>query len=132
MSLPMSQKAYSWEGGKNLPHKDTGLALVNMILYAKSKGIDSCIFNLSEHHYAITRGNVIKKIVNKINKNLGFSINKNSFEFYLRNKLKIPDHLKIMCGLALGYAEKYPDIKKEIHGGKKIMRENVSYYILSK
>ena len=57
----------------------------------------------------------------------------NNFEFYLRNSLKIPDHLKIMCGVVFGYCtDKYVDVNTEMHGGKRIMRDKVDYYIIHK
>ena len=53
-SLPMSHKMYvKNRAEKHLPYVDAGLALENMILYAKSRNIDSCIFNLSEYHFKI-------------------------------------------------------------------------------
>ena len=52
MSLPMSTKMYcQYDHEKHLPYVDTGLAMANMILYAKSMGISSCIFNLSKYHF---------------------------------------------------------------------------------
>jgi nitroreductase len=134
MSLPMSQKMYvKYKYEKHLPYLDTGLALSNMILYAKSKGIDSCVFNLSEYHFMrIGEKEPRKNLINKIKLRLNMHNSmEGNFEFYLRKHLKIPEHLKIMCGVALGYAKIYPDIKKEIHGGKKVMREKAHYYIIS-
>lgn len=135
MSLPMSYKMYrKYKHERHLPDVDTGLALANMILYAKSRGIDSCIFNLSEYHFRASEKNTItKRVINKIKSilNLHASI-ENNFEFYLRNHLKIPNHLKIMCGVAFGFAKKYPNVETAKHGGRKIMREDVHYYILSK
>ena len=119
---------------KHLPYIDTGLSLANMILYAKSRGVDSCIFNLSEYHFKTSRGgkSLIKKIVDKIMIKLGLHrLIKENFEFYRRKHLKIPKNFKIMCGVAFGYAKKYPDVKTEIHGGKKIMRAKVDYYIIN-
>ena len=135
MSLPMSQKMYcEYKHERHLPHTDTGLALANMILYAKAKSIDSCIFNLSGYHFRRSEEKrYLKKIMNMIKSILNLHTSmENNFEFYLRNHLKIPKHLKIMCGVAFGYAEKYPNVNTEEHGGRKIMRENVSYYVLSK
>jgi hypothetical protein len=134
MSLPMSYKMYvKGRLQKHLPDVDTGLALANMILYAKSVGIDSCIFNLSEYHFKMrTNPKIIMKAINKCKRKLGFhkSIEEN-FEYYLRRKIKIPKHLKIMCGVAFGYSKVYPDVQKEIHGGKKVMRDAVKKYILT-
>lgn len=126
MSLPGS-KMYKNKHEKKLPYIDTGLALQNMILYAKSNGIDSCICNLSEYHFVIT-GSITKKILNRIR--MFFKMRKNSFEYVLRNKLKVPEHFEIMCGVALGYGKIEPDINTIMHGGKKIMRKNVEEYIL--
>ena len=135
MSLPMSRKMYyGYKHERHLPYIDTGLALANMILYAKSKDIDSCIFNLSEYHFRQSKEKkLIKKVIYKIKLMLKLHTSiENNFEFYLRNRLKIQTHLKIMCGVAFGYAEEYPKVDIDEHGGKKIMREDVSYYILSK
>lgn len=136
MSLPMSRKMYyEYKHERHLPYIDTGLALANMILYAKSKGIDSCIFNLSEYHFRQSKEKkkLTKKCINKINLMLKlYTSMENNFEFYLRNRLKIPMHLKIMSGVAFGYAKEYPNIDIDEHGGKKIMREEVLYYILPK
>jgi len=133
MSLPQSHETYSSKGGKNLPYIDTGLALANMVTYAKSKGIDSCIVNLSEYHFGEREKGCLKRIIKKIKAVLGFHTSlKNNFEFYLRNQLKVPNHLKIMCGVVFGFAERYPDVTKEMHGGRKVMREEVKYYIVHK
>jgi len=135
MSLPMSQKMYvKYKHEKHLPYIDTGLALMNMVLYAKSRGIDSCIFNLSEYHFGrLERKTIFKRILNKFKSKMGLhKLAENNFEFYLRRKLKIPKHLKIMCGLALGYAKIYPDIHKEIHGWRKVMRDSLESYIIKK
>jgi len=126
MSLPGS-KMYKNKHERNLPYVDTGLALQNMVLYAKSIGIDSCICNLSEYHFIIT-GSITKKILNRIR--VFFKMRKNSFEYVLRNKLKVPEHLEIMCSVALGYGKIEPDINTVMHGGKKIMRKNVGEHIL--
>ena len=127
MSLPKS-KMYKNKHEKNLPYIDTGVALQNMILYAKSIEIDSCICNLSEYHFTITKS-ISKKILNRIK--TFFNLNtKSSFEYALKNKLKIPEHLKIMCGVALGYGKIELDINTAMHGGKKIMRKSVEEYIL--
>jgi len=132
MSLPMSRKIYFHKSGAHLPYIDTGLALANMILYAKSKGIDSCVFNLSPCHLKPTKkkgllGRFVRRV--KIRLNLYGRVEE-SFEFCLRNHLKIPHHLKIMCGVAFGFAEEYPDVAKDRHGGRRIMREEVSRYLI--
>ena len=135
MSLPMSCKMYhKYKHERHLPYVDTGLALANMIMYAKSKNIDSCICNLSEYHFRQSETtNFIKKFIKKIKLMLNLHTSmENNFEFYLRNYLKISKHLKIMCGVAFGYAKRYPDVNKDKHGGKKIMRKDVHYYVLSK
>ena len=52
MSLPQSKELYRKNHfSSHLSDFDTGLAMQNMVLQAKSIGIDSCIFNLSEMHY---------------------------------------------------------------------------------
>lgn len=136
MSLPSSQKWYKWKGRKMMPYMDAGAALMNMALFAKSRNIDSCICNLSDYHLGKqSRGNesfirrIAKKVMLKLNL---FSFHEDSFVFYLRKRLKIPSYLKIMGGIALGYAKKYPDVEREWHGGKRVMREDVKFYILPK
>jgi len=137
MSLPMSHKMYfEYKHEKNLPYIDTGLALANMILYAKSKGIESCIFNLSEYHFKLIgkqRKKNIGRKIDKIKQKLSLhKTMKDNFEFYLRNQLKIPEHLKITCGVGFGFTNKYPDIETEKHGNRKVMREELSYYTIQK
>lgn len=135
MSLALSQKMYlETKSETHLPYIDTGLALANMILYAKSKGIDSCIFNLSAYHFQHNGGSgFLKKILCKIKLklNLHFLL-ENNFEFYLRHQLKTPRNLKIMCGVAFGFAKKYPDIQTQSHGDKNIMRKKVDHYLIKK
>lgn len=118
---------------RHLPYVDTVLALSNMVLCAKSKGIDSCIVNLSEYHMGRSEEKrYLKRVINRVKLRLGFYKSmENNFEFYLRNSLKIPGHLKIMCGVCFGYVKKYPDINTAKHGRGKIMRKDVSYYILT-
>lgn len=135
MSLALSQKMYlETKSEKHLPYIDTGLALANMILYAKSKGIDSCIFNLSAYHFQHNGSSgFLKKILCKIKLklNLHFLL-KNNFEFYLRHQLKTPRNLKIVCGLAFGFAKKYPDVHSQSHGGQSVMRKKIDYYLIKK
>jgi hypothetical protein len=135
MSLPMSYKMYhEYKHERHLPYIDTGLALANMILYAKSKGIESCVFNLSRYHFRRSgEKKIIKKLISKIKLRLGlYKLMENNFEFYLRNHIKLPGHLKIMCGVAFGFAEKYPDVNTFKHGGRRIMRQHLDYYILQR
>jgi len=132
MSLPLSRMYYE-KASHGLQFIDTGLALANMVLYAKSQSIDSCIVNLSEYHFGRRETNLFKKIIKKIKITLGLHASlKNNFEFYLRNSLKTPKHLKIMGGAAFGYSDRYPDINTEMHGGKPIMRKDVNYYIIKR
>ena len=67
MSLTMSHKMYcEYNHERHLPYVDTGLALMNMVLYAKAKGIDSCITNLSKYHSRRSKEqNAIKKMLNE-------------------------------------------------------------------
>jgi nitroreductase len=131
-SLTASQE-YRLRPSRNLPYVDTGLALANMVLYAKSKGIDSCIVNLSEYHFGKTEKDFFKKIIKRIKILFGLHASlENNFDFYLRNYLKIPKYLKIAGGVVLGFAERYPDINTAMHGGKRIMREKVDHYIIQK
>ena len=136
MSSPRSQIMYVKNNAqKHLPYVDTGLALGNMILYAKSLGIDSCLLNLSEYHFKVlrTKKSIIKKMVNLVKIKLGFhKLVEENMEFCLRNSLQIPVHLKIVCGVAFGYAQKYPDVKTEKHGIKRVMREPVDHYIIER
>jgi nitroreductase len=133
MSLPMSHKMYrEYKHERHLPYVDTGLALAHMVLCAKSKGIDSCIFNLSNYHLRRSRKkSIIGRWVYKAKKRLNLHARiDSSFAYCLRHCLKIPNHLEIMCGLALGFAERYPDVNTAKHGGRKIMREAVNHYIV--
>lgn len=133
MDLPMSYKMYcQYKHERHLPYVDTGLTLANMSLYAKTKGIDSCIFNLSEYHFKpIKDTGFIQKIIRKIKLKLNLHRTiEGNFEFYLRKQLKMPKNLKIMCGIAFGYTLRYPDINKEMHGGKKVLREKINHYII--
>lgn len=135
MSLPMSRMYIKSKVAKHLFYIDAGLTIANMILYAQSMGIHSCIFNVSEYHFGRYSNNpsVIKKVLNMLLIKFGlYKLVENNFEFYLRRHLKIPEHLKIVCGVAFGYAKEYPDVRKATHGGKKIMRENIDYYIIHK
>ncbi|MFH0796820.1 MAG: nitroreductase family protein [Candidatus Omnitrophota bacterium] len=133
MSLPMSRKIYrKKKASRHLCYIDTGLALTNMVNFAKNIGIDSCIFNLSEYHRKEEKKKSrIKKFINKIKikLNLHATIEEN-FEFFLRKNLEIPGHLKIMCGVVFGFADKYPDVTSEMHGGKRILREKVERYMV--
>jgi len=134
MSLPMSHKMYrQYRHERHLPYVDTGLAIAHMVLYAKAKGIDSCIINLSPYHFRQTEEETItRKLTRRIKARLGlYARMENNFEFYLRNYLKLTEHLKIMCGVAFRFAEKYPDVNTYRHGGKRIMRDDVTRYILS-
>ena len=147
MSLPRSHRMYKErKHQRHLADVDTGLALANMVLYAKAKGIDSCIINLSKHHLRRSReqNTIKKKVINKIKRKLGlytriikrklgiYTRIQNNFEFYQRNHLKLPCHLKIMCGVAFGFAKKYPDVRTFKHGGESIMRKPVDYYIIQR
>jgi nitroreductase len=136
MSLPMSQKMYvKYKAEKNLPYIDTGLALSNMVLYAKSQGIDSCVFNLSEYHLEVSRNRKIqlRKLIDFFKLKLGlYKYVESNFEFYLRNRLKLPSNLRVTCGVAFGHAKIYPDLKRDSHGGRKLMRDNIEKYIIKK
>jgi len=46
--------------------------------------------------------------------------------------LKVPKFFKINCGVAFGYAKKYPDVKTAIHGKRKVMRGPLKEYIWPK
>lgn len=134
MSLPMSRKIYvENKGERHLCYIDTGLALANMIIYAKSRGVDSCIFNVSEYHLQMNKNkrNYFQRLVDILKSKFGLhKYIEGNFEFYLRNQLRIPGHLKVMCGVAFGYAKKYPDVRKEIHGGRQVMRDNKEKYVI--
>ena len=72
-------------------------------------------------------------MVNLVKVKLGFhKLVEGNFEFCLRKHLKIPLHFKIISGVAFGYAKKYPDVKTERHGNKRLMRESVDRHIISK
>ncbi len=127
MSLPQS-KMYDKKNKTNLQYIDAGLALQNMVLYAKSIGIDSCICNLSSYHFAITNS-IFRKIMNKITSFIDEVQCKYSFEYFVRKKLKMPNQFKIMCGVALGYGKIEPNLDT-IHGGRKIRRKMVDDCII--
>jgi nitroreductase len=115
----------------HLPYIDAGLSIMNMILYAKSIGIDSCICNLSPYHLRANKSNQFLKYINKIKIKLGFrQLASNSFNNYQLTNLKLSSEMKVLCGIAFGYAKIYPDVNCEIHGGKKIMRSSLDNYII--
>ncbi len=129
MSIPES-KMYYLKHEKHLKYVDSGLSLQNMVLYAKSRGIDSCICNLSEYFFKPNRS-FIRKVFDKITSILELQkINKNSFGYFLKKELKIPRHFKVLCGVALGYGKSVPDLNTAIHERKKIMRKKLNYHIL--
>ncbi len=133
MSLPMSHKMYNeFKHERHLPYVDAGLALGNIILCSKSLGIDTCVINLSEHHFSKNKEKrFLKKTINKIKLKLNLHKSmETNLEFYLRNTLNVPEYLKIMPSVVLGYAKKYPDVTTFKHGGRKIMREKVNHYIV--
>ena len=116
---------------RHLPDVDTGLALSHMVLYAKSMGIDSCILNLSPYHFAIKGETWIYRIARKIALRIGLhSALANNLECFLRERAGVPGYLKIMGGVAFGYAESYPNVHTAKHGGKKIMRKKLSHYMV--
>ena len=134
MSLPMSRKMYIQSRfERHLPYIDTGLALANMILYAKSKSIDSCIINLSEYHFSKTnkKRSFVKNFIYRCERCLGFYRHmEENFEFHVRRHLKIPKHLKIMCGVVFGHVGISPGVREISHGGKRVTRNNVRNYII--
>jgi|GEM_PF-3163688 len=139
MSLPMSVKMYKkLKHERNLPYIDVGLAMGHLILYAKSRGIDSCIVNVSEYHYGVEarKFNLLGKVINRFIRLIAEKLNlqsslRNNLEYFLRKELNIPEKYKILGAVALGYAKIYPDIEKETHGGRKVKRESVEFYILN-
>lgn len=131
LSLPESKKMYIYSSHqKFLPYIDAGLALANMALYAKSIGVASCITNLSEHFYQPTTS-LFKKIINRalLKMNL-FFLAKTSLKYVLKKQFKIPAHLKIIGGIALGYAKIQPNLNFAMHSGRKIKRDNIKKYII--
>jgi len=134
MSLPMSQKMYrQYRHERHLPYVDTGLALGHMVLLAKSKGIDSCIFNLSRHHFRKSESRTPPARLKRfLLQRLGLVARMdNNLQFYLREGLGVPDHLEIMCGVAFGYARRYPAIERASHGGRPLMRKSVEQYLVA-
>jgi nitroreductase len=133
LSIPGAKKMYEKsKHQKTLPYIDAGLALENMALFAKSKGIDSCICNFSDYYF-IPETSFMKRALNKLGRMLGiYLFMKKNFKYYLRNKLRVPNHLKVIGGIALGYGKKQPDLKFAMHSGRKIMRKDTDYYILQK
>lgn len=132
MSLPRSKKMYNNRHQKMLPFIDSGLAVSNMLLYAKSKGIDSCVLNFSEYYFKPT-SKLYTRSFNKFLSVTGLgNFFKSSFEHFLRKELQIPKHLEIVCCVALGFAERYPNVNTAVHSGDRIMRKNIDYYIIKK
>jgi hypothetical protein len=103
-----------------------------MVLYAKSIGVDSCIFNLSEYHFKKSKDKtVVGRLQRFIMRRIGLTGRMdNNLQYYLVRNLGVPAHLRIMCGVALGYAGKYPDIYSASHGGRPIMRRGVADYLV--
>ncbi len=123
-------KMYKNKNQRHLKFIDTGLALQNMVIFAKSKGIDSCICNLSKYHFKL-KGKIWEKILRRILIKLNlYSFSKSNFEYIVRNKLKIPKHLEITGAVALGYGKVFPDLSIAMHDGKKIKRNPVDFYRL--
>ncbi len=130
MSLPWSHQMYiKSKHQRTLPFIDAGLATQNMMLYAKSKSIDTCALNFSEHFLAPT--SIVNKAVKRgiVNVGLGSHV-KGTFSYFLRKDLKVPEHLKIVCAIAVGYAKRYPNIDTEMHGQRKVIRKDVRDYII--
>lgn len=136
MSLPKSPSLYSPKRvGRLLPYLDAGLALQNMALVAEGLGLGSCVFNLSEGHFSKpTKTSLGRKIVRYLKLKFKFKITSldNNFEYVLRNRLKVPDHLKIIGTLAVGYTKYYPDIKTVMHGARPVMRKDINYYLVKR
>lgn len=136
MSLPQSIERYvkhrhEWR----LPFLDGGLALQNMALEAKAMGVDTCVFNLSEIHFAKPEPtNFMGKIIRALKLKFNFRLTslENSFEHTLRHELNVPKHLKPIAALALGYAKFYPDPKTIYHGKRLLDRKPVGHYIVNK
>lgn len=117
---------------RNLPYIDAGLALQNMALYAKSRGIDSCVCNFSDYYFMPPK-NKLERFKNELSRRLHIhTLMSKNFRHYLKNKLRIPSHLKVIAGLALGYGKNQPDLNMAMHDGRKIMRKGASFYILNK
>jgi len=135
MDLPGSKELYN--GAKHtagMPFVDAGLALENISLFAKSKEIDSCIFNMTPYHMKRSvKRNFLQKIINKLLKFLGnYKLNSASFYSFQRDILEIPERYKVCCGVALGYGKVIPDVEKFIHGYNPIKRGTPESYILKR
>jgi len=131
-ALPRSKEMYKNKHQKMLPYVDAGLALSNMLLCAKSKGIDSCVLNFSDYYFAPGQ-KPLKKATNKVLAVLGLNkFSRSSFKQFLMKDLKVPKHLEIVCGVVFGYGRRYPDINTEMHSGDKVMRKDVSYYVIKR
>ena len=135
MSIPLSNQLYrEGSSAQMMSDLDTGLAIQNMVLQAKDIGIDSCIVNLSEQHYKKEKNLcLLQRITKELKRKLKLhSINPNSFEYFLRNFIKIPDHYKIRAGVVFGYGKNFPNIEKARHGKNMIKRNSVENYIIKR
>jgi len=135
MELPGSKELYT--GVKHtagLPFVDAGLALGNICLFAKSKGIDSCIFNMTPSHMKRkVKRNLLQKMINKTLKILGnYKQNKASFYAFQSDELNLADKYKVCCGVALGYGKVIPDIETFGHGYNPVKRRSPESYILKR
>ena len=93
--------------------------------------LTNCLFN--RLHFSRPEKTVfLKKLVNHLKVKLNFRITtlENNLEYLLRKKMQIPEHQRIICGLALGYVKFYPDIKTVMHGGRKVMRGPLKSYLI--
>ena len=133
MSIALSKQLYrKSSSAQMMSDLDAGLAIQNMVLQAKDIGIDSCIVNLSEKHYKKGKNlSFIQRISKELKKIFGLhSINPNSFEYFLRNFLHIPEHYKIRAGVVFGYGKNFPNIEKARHGENMIKRSSIENYII--
>ena len=135
MSLPLSNQLYrKGSSAQMMSDLDTGLAIQNMILQAKDIGIDSCVVNLSEQHYKKEKNlSLLQRITKELKRKIKLhSTNPNSFEYFLRNFIQIPEHYKIRAGVVFGYGKNFPNIEKARHGKNMIKRNSVENYIIKR
>ncbi len=119
---------------KNLPFLDTGIALQSMALLAESKGISSCICNLSSYHKrSISKMNcsIFSKIYLYPMSILGMTkYSKQGFLHILKKDLKVPSRYIPTGGITLGYSTQKIDLEKQKHNRRPLKRREIDNYIL--
>ena len=134
MNSKMSKQLYKkGTSSERLAVIDSGLAIQNMVLQAKELGIDSCIVNLTEMHYRKEKNLTFwEKISKELKKKLGIhSSNPQSLSYFLYKELGLEKDYKIVAGIALGIAKKFPNLEKARHGKNLIKRDEPENYLIT-